>query len=650
MESLNTDNRPLYAARALNVYIKLLRSKYSYVNINELLSYARVEPHQLEDEGHWFTQEQIDLFYEKIVQLTGNKNIAREAGRYAASPDALGLIRHYILGLIGPAQAYPLINKYAHHFVRSSVYESKKIGSNAVEITVTPNEGVNEKPYQCENRMGYWEAIALIFNYKLPKIEHPECMFEGGRVCRYVVTWQEAHSQFWKKIRNISGILLFLLSLVIFFVSPQFLTTLLPASFIVVLILTMISSNLERKELLSAIDNLREGVDQLMEQVNINYNNALLVNEISLALGKRMDIDSILSDAIHVLEKRLDFDRGVILLANGDKTGLFFRTGFGYSFEQFNVLKDARFHLDRPDSRGPFIVSFKKQQPILVSDISEIEGSLSPHSLEFARKIGSKSFICCPIIYEKESIGILAVDNVKTKRPLKQSDVNLLMGIANAIGLSIHNARLWEAREGQFKSIIKTLAASIDARDFLTAGHSEMVAEYAVGICREMGMSSEYTEMIRVAALLHDYGKIGIDDVVLKKNGSLTNEEYEIIKTHAEKTKKILEQINFEGIYKEVPDIAAFHHEKMDGSGYPKGLKGEEIPLGSRIIAVADFFEAITSKRHYRDAMSIDEAFSLLKEKSGIHYDPDVVEAFISYYEKEYFIRKKQTRKWWTVV
>ncbi len=473
-----------------------------------------------------------------------------------------------------------------------------------------------------------------MFNYKIPKIEHPECMFEGGKACRYIVTWQEAHSEFYKKIRNLTSVFLFITILAASFIFPKALITLLPASLFIILLLTLFSSNLEKKELQLGIENLREGVDQLMEQININYNNALLVNEISLAFGKQINIDRILSDAIYVLEKRLDYDRGVLLLANKNKTEIVFKTGFGYSFEQYNILKDAGFHLDRPDSKGPFIVSFKKQQPILVNDISEIEASLSSHSLEFAKKMETKSFICCPIVYENKAIGILAVDNIKTKRPLQQSDLNIVMGIANVIGLSLNNAMLFEAREAQFKSIIKTLAASIDARDFLTAGHSEKVAEYSVGICREIGMPPDYIEMIRVAALLHDYGKIGIDDSILKKNGLLSDEERNLIKSHAEKTQTILKQINFEGIYKEIPDIAAYHHEKIDGSGYPKGLKGEQIPLGSKIIAVADFFEAITSKRHYRDAMSLDKAFFLLMEKRGMHFDENVVDAFIRYYEK----------------
>ena len=141
--------------------------------------------------------------------------------------------------------------------------------------------------------------------------------------------------------------------------------------------------------------------------------------------------------------------------------------------------------------------------------------------------------------------------------------------------------------------------------------------------------------MISVASLLHDYGKIGVPDSILKKPGRLTKEEYETVKTHAQKTQSILEQINFEGIFRQVPEVAGSHHEKMDGSGYPNGLKGEEIPLGARIIAVADFFEAVTSKRHYRDPLPISYAFRLLEKGRGVHFDEKVVDAFIRYCERE---------------
>ncbi len=629
------DTQPSYNSRLIDTFIKLIKRKYSYINIGELLSYAGMELYQVEDEGHWFTQEQIDLFHDRLAKLSGNENIAREAGRYAASPDALGVMRQYALSLVGPAKAYELIGKYAHNFTKSSIYESKKAGSNKVEITVTPGKGVSEKPFQCENRMGYWEAIAALFNYRLPKIEHPDCLFKGGKVCRYIVSWQKSRSAFWKKVRNYVTLFLSLTCLSFYPISSEvILSVILPFSVLAVLLLTQYVGILEKRELNSAIANLSDSADKLLEQINVNYNNALMINEIGLAISKHTDIDDILTSIVKVLEGRLDYDRGVIFLASEDKTRLIFRAGFGYVDELLGILTNTNFHLDKPESKGVFVVSFREQKPFLINDIEEIKENLSPRGLEFAKRMGSRSFICCPIIYEDVSLGILGVDNVKTKKPLVQSDINLLMGIAPQIGISIHNAMLSDVKERQFKSILQVLAASIDARDPLTAGHSVKVTEYAIGICEELGMPKDYCEVIRVASLLHDYGKIGIKDDILKKNATLNIEEYEEIKTHVEKTKKILQQINFEGIYTEVPEIVECHHEKIDGSGYPKGLKEEEIPLGARIIAVADFFEAITSKRHYRDAMPLDPAFELLIGESDVHFDRSVIEAFIRYYKK----------------
>lgn len=645
MEQANRENdkQPLYNSRLIKTYIKLIKNRYTYVNIPELLSCAKMEPYQVEDEGHWFTQEQVDMFYEGLVKLTGNTDIARDAGRFAASPDSIGVMRQYALGLVGPAKAYELIGKYASNFTKSALYESKKIGSNKVEIIVTPNEGVNEKPFQCENRIGYWEAISSLFNYRMPHVEHPECLFKGGTACHYIVSWKESNFDFWKKVKNYTIILLSAISLFSLIAFPETaILTILPFSIFLSLLLSFYVVTLEKKELNAAIDNLRISSDKLVEQINVNYNNVLLINEIGQALSKQLDIESILLNVVQILQKRLDYDRGGIFLANEEKKSLTFRTGFGYTYEQFNILKNTRFHLDRLESKGVFVVSFRNQKPFLINEIEEIKEGLSARSLEFAKKMGAKSFICCPIIHEDESLGILVVDNIKTKKPLLQSDMNLLMGIASEIGISIHNSNLFTERERQFKSILQVLAASIDARDPLTAGHSEKVTEYTVGICRELGLPKDYCEMMRVAALLHDYGKIGVRDSILKKEGKLSIEEHEEIKTHVEKTKRILEQINFAGIYKEIPDIAGSHHEKIDGSGYPKGLKGEKIPLGARILSVADFFEAITSKRHYREPMPLDMAFELLKKGSGTEFDEEIIEAFIRYYNREYISKMPQ--------
>lgn len=629
-------NTPLYNSRNLNVYLKLIKNRYSYVNIDDLLRFADMEIQEVEDEGHWFNQEQINKFYYRLVQVTGNKNIAREAGRYAASPEALGTIKKYVLGFVSPETAYKLIDRYAPLLTRSSKYESKKIGHNKVEVTVTPYNGVKEEKYQCENRLGYLEAISYVFNYKHPKIEHPECLFNGDKVCRYVLSWQDLNSSLLKRLRNISFVPLSIFNIIFYNYNPELTFSFtLPVSIIILLSLSLKASYLEKDELNDAINNLRSSVEDLLNNIDTNYNNALLINEIGLALNKQSSMDEIINNTVNLIQKRLDYDRAAIFLPNAERTHLHFKAGFGYTSEQYDILKRKLFSLNKPESKGVFVISFKEKKPFLINDINEIVGDLSAQSYEFAKKLGTKSFICCPIVYEDESMGILAVDNIKTKRPLKQTDLSLLMGIANAVGMSIRNFILNEAKEKQFNSILKVLSASIDARDFLTSGHSERVTKFAVGICEEMGLTKEFTEMIKIASLLHDYGKIGINDSILKKNGNLTPEEYNEIKTHAEKTRIILEQVNFEGIYKDIPEIAGAHHEKIDGSGYPKGLKDDEIPLGAKIIAVADFFEAITSQRHYRDAMPVDDALALLIEKRGVHFDKNVVDAFIRYYKKK---------------
>lgn len=626
--------KPLYNSRITNTYLKLIKKRYSYIDIEDLLDYAGMELQQVADEGHWFNQEQVNRFQERLRYLSGNNDIAREAGAYTASPEVLGGIRRYLLGLVSPANAYAMVGKYTNKFSRSSRVEAVQTGSNKVEVLVVPYEGVKEESFQCENRQGYLEAVSRIFNYKSPRIEHPECLFKGGKQCRYIVSWQESKYSRWKKIRNIVAPALIALSIISPFEFTPYisLSIVLPYSITLFSILIWYVSFLYSRELKSAVDNLQESSDELIEQININYENSLLINEIGQVLSKQLDLNGLLSNIAGTIQKRLDYDRGLILMANHDSTRLMFRAGYGYDNEQLQLLKRINFHLDNPKSEGVFVVAFREQIPVLLNDINEVKNKLSSRSYEFALKMGAKSFICCPIVYENKSVGILAVDNLQTKRPLLERDKNLLMGVANQIAISFNNANLIEARLRQFQSMLQVLAASTDARDPITAGHSLKVTEYAVGISRELGLEPDYCDMIRVAAMLHDYGKIGVEDAILKKPGRLDDREYEIIQTHALKTKDILEKIQFEDLYREVPLIAGSHHEKIDGSGYPCGLKGDEIPLGARIIAVADVFEALTSKRHYRNPMMINEAFDLLVDGAGSHFDPVCVEAMINYY------------------
>lgn len=174
---------------------------------------------------------------------------------------------------------------------------------------------------------------------------------------------------------------------------------------------------------------------------------------------------------------------------------------------------------------------------------------------------------------------------------------------------------------------VKALAQAIDAKDHYTHGHSEKVTKYALMITQEMGLKSEEIEDIRQASELHDLGKIGIHDYILTKPGKLTPEEWENVKLHSLKGAEILEPLDFlDGII----DLVRQHHERYDGKGYPHGLAGEQIKIGARIMAVADAFDAMISKRSYSEKpLTKEEAIEEIKKSSGSQFDPMVVGAFL---------------------
>ena len=625
--------RPLYNSRIVLPYIQLLRKRYPQIDPLHVMNRAGMKPYEINDEGHWFSQKQIDCFFDEIVRQTGNPGIAREAGRYAASPESVGAMWQYVLGFLSPGYAYEKIGQTSSNFTRSADYESRRLASNRVEVLVKPRHGIEEKPFQCENRKGFFEAILSLFNNRLPEIEHPECVFRGDSVCRYIIAWEPSLTDHFRLLKNY--LLLFFLTMSLLsaiFLPVVYTAFILTFSTTAYLGMAYINEKLDKHYLGSTLSNMRNISESLVEQIDINYNNTRVTREIGQVVNRCRALDDVLSEVISILEKRLDYDRGMIMLADKEKSALLFRAGYGYTNHQYQFLKNVRFGLDNKESRGIFVVSYRSQKPFLVNDINDIEETLSPRSLEVADRISAKAFICCPIICDSESLGILAVDNINTKRVLVQSDMSLLMGISNVIGIVIRHTEHIEAREKQLESVLQVMVSTIDARDPVTSGHSARVARYAVGICEELGLDREYREKIKIAALLHDYGKIGVPDSLLKKKERFTAREMENIKCHAEKTVKILEQMGFEGYLADVPFIAGSHHEKLDGSGYPNGLKGREIPLGARIIAVADYFEALTASRYYKRPLEPEKAIGMLIRNSGTHFDAKVVEAFIRHY------------------
>lgn len=182
--------------------------------------------------------------------------------------------------------------------------------------------------------------------------------------------------------------------------------------------------------------------------------------------------------------------------------------------------------------------------------------------------------------------------------------------------------------------LISALTKSLDSRDTYTARHSEKVASYALKIANEMKLSSEQCDAIYVGGLLHDIGKIGVPEYILSKTGRLSDEEFKVIQKHpviGYETIKHITEFNKNGIL----DIVLYHHEKYDGTGYPQGLKGEEIPLYARIMAVADSYDAMTSTRVYREPLNKELAINEISKNKGLQFDPHITDLFIGILNRE---------------
>ena len=248
----------------------------------------------------------------------------------------------------------------------------------------------------------------------------------------------------------------------------------------------------------------------------------------------------------------------------------------------------------------------------------------------------SHSVMCAPLILKAERIGAVTLfDKLISGAPseiyFRDDDLKLFLILSQQTAISLENLRLFEEVNSLFLSSIKALAETIDAKDPYTHGHAERVTDDALAIADEMDLSDDEKKRVLVGAILHDIGKIGIKDAVLSKPGRLSDEEKEMFDQHPDIGSKIMRPI------KQLEDVIPMirhHHEFYDGTGYPDKLKGEQIPLGARIIAVADTYDAMTSDRPYRKALSQEIAKGEINKVSGVQFDPRVVAAFNKAYIK----------------
>ena len=344
---------------------------------------------------------------------------------------------------------------------------------------------------------------------------------------------------------------------------------------------------------------------------------------VARTLAAETNTDTLLKTVAEEIKKVLNADRCTVFLLDRDKNELWSKVALGMESKEIRLSADT----------GIAGYSAKNGEIINIKDAY----SDPRFNKEIDKQTGyvTKNMITMPIWNLKhEILGVFQVLN-KLDGEFSKQDEETLLTIGASVGIAIENAKLFDSQQKMiesqrrlFASFIDTLAASIDARDKITAGHSNRVKMYSELIADVLELPQQEKENVSHAAILHDIGKIGIRDAVLQKDGKLTDEEYAHIQQHVKITYDILTKIYLNEEFKDVAEIASSHHEKYNGTGYFRKLKEGEIPFGGRILAVGDVFDAITSKRHYRDKMPVKQALDIIKNGAGAHFDPVVVDAF----------------------
>lgn len=355
--------------------------------------------------------------------------------------------------------------------------------------------------------------------------------------------------------------------------------------------------------------------------------------DVGVELGATLDRDRVLHLILERLGELLNVEAATIFELDEETGELVLCAGTRISPEHLGKIRV-------PAGKGIAGWVAQHQETVLIPDVRP-DPRFYP-KVEEQTDLVTRSMLCTPLVIQEQVTGqeglvrqrVVGVAQVLNKRgdgTFTPADVEIFEGLASQAALAMERARLYRQISDMFTSAIMALTEAMEAKDAYTEGHTRRVTQTSVVIAEEMGLPQADVIRIRTAALLHDIGKIGMPDAILNKVGQVDGQEREIIRRHPLDGERILQPLQHLG--EVIPGVAQ-HHERYDGTGYPRGLRGEEISLDGRIIAVADTFDAMTSSRPYRQALPPERALAELREQAGRQFDPQVVAAFMQAWEK----------------
>jgi len=368
--------------------------------------------------------------------------------------------------------------------------------------------------------------------------------------------------------------------------------------------------------------NLEEAIQKLRRQLKKEIEQTKTLLEISRILNSTLDAKTVRTNAMEAVVRLLDCGAGSLYLIDAERGELYFEVALS---EVADKVKEIRLKI------GEGVAGWVAQtgESALIADIEKDPRWAS--KVDKKSKFRTKNMVTVPVQSKGKIIGVLQAINKREGEVFDQEDLKLMTSLAHQVAIALDNAFLYQEQRETFFQTAEALAVAIEKRDIYTGGHTKRVRDFSVAIAEEMGFKGEDRERLELAAILHDIGKIGIEDRILRKPGKLDDEEFAQMRSHPEQGYEILSHIK--NLEKVIPG-ARYHHERPDGKGYPRGLNDGQIPIIARIIAVADTWDAMTSDRPYRQALEETKAVSELWQNRGNQFAPESVEAFLRAYQK----------------
>jgi len=553
----------------------------------------------LTDENNWVSSELVVKVFENAKRILNDPNAPFTIGMESIARRQFGYIQKFFLTAFGgPSVLLKRVNHINSQFNTNKIVENVYSSADHAVIRLHWKENRGQTSDLCSFNRGIYSALPTIWNLPPAEVTETYCYFKGDPYCQFNIRFHDNRRNFWNLINTFQT---------------------------------------RKSQLLSALEQIEndklvlkkkyDEVNRLNEQLADKVEKLRAINVASNLLVSQDNSEEILKATMKSMIDVLKFDRAIIMLVDQTESKLEFKYAIG---EDPLIIEKYLKNYIIPLSREKNLIAKVARQgrPVYIDDPRR--AGLRPGN-RIIHNFGVGSFIMAPLLAGDRIIGIVGADRQKSNNSVTPRDLDELAIFTNNIAEMLHKAQLKEEVESSYLNTVKALVQAIEEKDAYTRGHSERVAEISVEIGVHMGLIGRKLEYLRLGCLLHDVGKIGISEAIVRKPKDLTEAEYNIIKQHPIKGEEIVRPISF---LKDHLNIVRNHHEWYNGAGYPDGLKGEEIPLEAQIVSVADAFDAITSTRPYRKGLTKKEAYQRISLLSGTQFSPRVVKAFSEVYKR----------------